>query len=105
MGVNGIKPIWEKDMKNLAGRGDSEHFQVEEKNVWFWKQVGPTPQNILEHCPDIAMLETAFSVLFINSTQRYLSVEWADRNLRPSKARECGGSRKEESCFPLDFLV
>lgn len=33
MGVDGVKPIWEEDMKNLAGRGDSEHFQVEEKNV------------------------------------------------------------------------
>lgn len=46
-GVDGMKPMWQEGMEILAGLGDSEHLQVEEKNVWFWQQVGTTSQNIL----------------------------------------------------------
>lgn len=65
--MDGVKFTWQEGMENLTGLGNSEHLQVEEKNAWFWQQVGPTPQNILEYCLDIAILQTAFSVLFIKS--------------------------------------
>lgn len=101
IGVDSIKPmVW------LCQEGietaDSKHSQVEGKNVWFWQQVGPTPQNILEYCLH-AILQTASSVLLIGSTHCYLSVGWVWRNLRSSEARKSGESRREESYFPLDF--
>lgn len=66
-GVDSMKPIWQEGMEIVAGLGDSEHLQVEENNVWFWQQVGTTPQNILVYYLNIAILYTAFSVLLIKS--------------------------------------